>query len=114
MSVKLEALRRYVKLLGLKYRKVGSIPARADIEEQKKYHDEQLQPRLDDAKAGKRDVYFVDAAHFVLGAFLGFLWCFARVFVRTPSGRQRFNVLGALNAISKKLTPLLAPSHSDS
>jgi transposase len=51
-----------------------------------------------------RDVYFVDAAHFVLGAFLGFLWSFTRVFVRTPSGRQRFNVLGALNAITKELS----------
>ena len=53
--------------------------------------------------AGKRDVYFVDAAHFVRSAFLGFLWCFARVFVRSPSGRDRFNVLGALNAITHQL-----------
>jgi transposase len=45
----------------------------------------------------------VDSAHFVLGAYLGFLWCFARVLVRAPSGRQRFNVLGALNAITYQL-----------
>ena len=38
-----------------------------------------------------------------MGSFLGFLWCIARVFVRTPSGRQRFNVLGALDAVTKKL-----------
>ena len=36
-------------------------------------------------------------------AFLGFLWCFERVFVRSPSGRDRFNVLGALNAITHQL-----------
>jgi transposase len=48
-------------------------------------------------------VYFVDAAHFILGAYLGYLWSFIRMFVRTPSGRQRFNVLGALNAITKEL-----------
>lgn len=102
-SIKKEALRRYMKSIGLKYRKVGTVPAKADIDAQQKYHDEQLQPRLEEAKNGKRDVYFVDAAHFVLGAFLGFLWSFTRVFVKTPSGRQRFNVLGALHAISKKL-----------
>ena len=62
-----------------------------------------MQPLLAQAKEGKRAVYFVDAAHFVLGAFLGCLWSFVRVFVRTPSGRQRFNVLGALNAITKEL-----------
>ena len=45
----------------------------------------------------------MDSAHFVLGAYLGFLWCFTRVLVRAPSGRQRFNVLGALNAITHQL-----------
>jgi len=45
----------------------------------------------------------VDAAHFVFNCYLGFLWCFTRVFVRAPSGRQRWNVLGALNAITHQL-----------
>ena len=45
----------------------------------------------------------MDAAHFVLSAYLGFLWCFTRVLVRAPSGRQRFNVLGALNAVTHQL-----------
>ena len=44
--------------------------------------------------------YFVDAAHFVFGAFLGDLWFFARCRLKAPSGRQRFHVLGALNAIT--------------
>ncbi len=48
-------------------------------------------------------MYFVDAAHFVLAPFFGMLWCLARIFIRTPAGRNRLNVLGALNAISKKL-----------
>jgi transposase len=96
-------MRAYIKSIGLRHRKVSSIPAKADIEAQKKFHDEKLQPRLEQAQKRERDVYFIDAAHFVLGAFLGYLWSFARVFVRTPSGRQRFNVLGALNAITKEL-----------
>lgn len=57
-------------------------------------------PRLEEAKEGSRAVFFVDAAHFVLGAFLGYVWCFTRIFIPSPSGRQRFNVLGAINAIT--------------
>ncbi len=45
----------------------------------------------------------MDAAHFVFAPFLGYLWCFARLFVKAPSGRKRFNVLGALNAISHEM-----------
>jgi transposase len=62
-----------------------------------------LNPRLKEAKAGQRHVFFVDAAHFVFGTFLCCLWSFARLFVRAASGRQRFNVLGAFHAITKEL-----------
>lgn len=96
-------MRSYVKKLGARYRKVCGIPAKADVEKQRLFKERELEPRLKEAKAGKRTVYFVDAAHFVLGAFLGFLWSVSRIFVKTPSGRQRFNVLGALNAITKEL-----------
>jgi len=48
--------------------------------------------------------FFVDAAHFVHGAFLGFIWCFVRLFIPSPSGRKRFNVLAALDAVSKEIT----------
>jgi transposase len=30
-------------------------------------------------------------------------WCFARVFIPAPAGRKRFNVLGALHAITHEL-----------
>ena len=56
---------------------------------------------MGEALAGKRAVFFVDAAHFVFGAFLSALWCFTRVWVKAPCGRQRFNVLGAINAVTK-------------
>ena len=49
-------------------------------------------------------MFFVDAAHFVLGSFLGWLWCAGRLFVRGASGRQRYNVLGALDAVTHELT----------
>ncbi len=48
--------------------------------------------------------FFVDAAHFVLAAFLGILWSFEMVFIQAPSGRQRFNVLGTLNAVTHEQT----------
>lgn len=60
-------------------------------------------PRLAEAEAGRRAVFFVDAAHFVFGAFLGVVWCFHRVWVPSPAGRQRFNVLGAVEAVTHQL-----------
>ena len=56
-----------------------------------------------EARGGKRAVYFVDASHFVLASFLGWVWCFVRLHVRAASGRQRYNVLGALNAVTYDL-----------
>lgn len=96
-------VRTFMHRVGLRCRKVGMVPAKADPEVQAAYVQEQLEPRLAEAQAGKRAVFFVDAAHFVLAPFLGFLWSFARVFIRAPAGRQRFNVLGALNALTHEL-----------
>lgn len=79
------------------------IPAKADPEAQTAYLEQEMQPRLAAAQAGQRAVFFVDAAHFVLAPFLGFLWSLTRVFIQAPAGRQRFNVLGALNAITHEL-----------
>lgn len=53
----------------------------------------------------------MDAAHFVLGAYLGFLWCFERLFIKSGSGRQRFNVLGALNAVTHELITVTNESY---
>ena len=79
------------------------VPAKADPQAQKEFLEQEIQPRLDEAQAGKRAVFFVDAAHFVLAPFLGFLWSVVRVFIQALSGRQRFNVLGALNATTHEL-----------
>ncbi len=79
------------------------IPAKAAPEQQAAYLTQELEPRLAEAQAGKRAVFFMDAAHFVWAPFLGFLWSVARLFIQAPSGRHRFNVLGALNAITHEL-----------
>jgi len=87
------------------------IPAKADPDVQAAYLDQELEPRLAQAEAGQRAVFFVDAAHFVLAPFLGFLWSLTRVFIQAPAGRQRFNVLGALNAITYELITVTNDSY---
>lgn len=62
-----------------------------------------LRPRLRQAQRDERTVLFVDAAHFVYGPFLGFLWCSVRLLVPGPSGRKRYNVLAALNAVTHEV-----------
>ena len=79
------------------------IPAKADLDQQAAYLKQEMEPRLAQAQAGQRAVFFVDAAHFVLAPFLGFLWSLTRLFIPAPAGRQRFNVLGALNAVTHEL-----------
>jgi transposase len=95
--------RQFLQKLGMKPRKLGQIPAKADPDEQQVFKTEQLEPRLAEAQAGQRVVFFMDAAHFVYAPFLALVWCFARVFVKAPSGRQRFNVLAALHATTKEI-----------
>jgi transposase len=73
------------------------------VEVQREFLDSELKPRLDKAVAGHGHVLFVDAAHFVYGTFLCCLWSLARLYVRAASGRQRFNVLGAWNAVTREL-----------
>jgi len=106
----LTQVRAFLKThLGLRYRKVAAIPVppKKTIEEhakeQARFLDQELEPALEEARAGRAAVFFVDAAHFVWAPFLGCLWCLARVFVRSASGRRRYNVLGALNAVTHEV-----------
>jgi transposase len=106
----LSQVRHFLKdRLGLRWRKVGAIPVppKKTVEEhareQAAFLEEKLEPRLEQARRGQRQVYFVDAAHFVLAPFLGCLWCAARLFVRAASGRKRYNVLGALDSVTHRL-----------
>ena len=73
------------------------------VQTQAAFLESELKPCLDAAGAGIGHVFFVDAAHFVFGTFLCCLWSFTRIFIRAASGRQRFNVLGAWNALTQEL-----------
>src|SRR5512135_186252 len=100
----LTQVRKFLTGMGLKCRKLGMIPAKADADGQRMFLDERLWPRLRQARRLRRGVCFVDAAHFVHDAFPGYLWCFPRLLIRGPSGRKRFNVLGAIDAVTRQLT----------
>lgn len=72
---------------------------------QRNFFEETLHPLMDLAKTHKTALLFVDASHFVMGCdFLGYAYGKVRHFIRTCSGRKRYNVLAALNFVTKKLT----------
>jgi transposase len=106
----LTQVRAFLKAhLGLRHRKVAAIPVppKKSIEghakEQAAFLENKLEPALAEARAGRSAVFFVDAAHFVWAPFLGYLWCLARTFVRSATGRKRYNVLGAVNAVTHEV-----------
>ena len=99
------ACREFLRKIGMKCRRCGVVPGKAMDDDkqrqaQQEFHDQQLQPTLDEAKQGKRTVLFVDAAHFVMGAFLGMVWWVVRLLLPSASGRKRHNVLGAYDPIT--------------
>ena len=55
------------------------------------------------AKKDEIALLFLDAVHFVMGCdFLGYIYGRERRFIKTWSGRKRYNVLGAMDFITKK------------
>ena len=65
-------------------------------------------------RAGKDEVVllFLDASHFVMGCdFLGYVYGKTRRFVKTWSGRKRYNVLGAMDFITKKVHTVVNDSY---
>ena len=56
-------------------------------------------------------MYFADAVHCVWGAFIARIWCIVRIFIPTPSGRYRYNILGCINAITHDLITVCNTSY---
>ena len=50
-------VREYLEKIGMKRRKVGMIPAKADPEKQERFVKEELNPRLKEAEQGRRAVF---------------------------------------------------------
>lgn len=82
------------------------MPAKADTVAQRNFYDSVLMPliKMTKRKNSSHILLFMDASHFVLGCdFLGGVYSKIRRFVKTFSGRQRYNVLGAINFMTKKV-----------
>jgi transposase len=107
-------VRQFLLRHGYKWRKMGQIPGKANVGEQKTWLENTLEPHIEQAQKGLCHLFFCDAAHFVLSAFLCMVWCRVRLFLRTSAGRNRINVLGAVHAISRQVTTLINTSYINS
>jgi transposase len=98
-----QQVRAFMKRHQLKFLKCGHIPAKADNDQQHQWVETELKPVIEAARKGQVHLFFCDAAHFILQPFLCSLWCAFRVFIKASAGRNRINVLGAVNAITKEV-----------
>ncbi len=85
--------------LGYGFRKLQPIPGKADADKQTEWI-KNLQPVMDEAREGKRKLFFMDAAHFTLETFLCHVWCKEPLYLRSGAGRNRFNVLRCIDPFS--------------
>ena len=51
------AVNRFLKNIGMERRKVGSVPAKADTEQQEAFVEQRLNPRLAEMESGKREIF---------------------------------------------------------
>lgn len=92
--------------------KSGSIPAKANASIQRGFYDTILLPLMQEANNSNLVLLFLDGSHFVMGCdFLGYIYGKTRRFIKTFSGRKRYNVLGALNFVTKKVTTVANDSY---
>jgi transposase len=102
--ISVSAVGRFMKQNGIKRLKCGSLPAKADPVKQREFLETILRPLMELAKAGSAMLFFMDASHFVMGNdYLDYVYCTVRRYFKTGSGRQRYNVLGALDFVGKKV-----------
>ena len=114
LNVSASHARTLMKRLGFKCLQPGSAPGKANVGEQLDFFEQSLRPKLEEAKEGKRKVFFVDAAHFVRGPYLRKVWCLERLWIRTASGKGRLNVMGALDACADSIQFLATDENIDS
>ena len=86
----LTQVRQFLKSLGLRRLKVGFVPAKADVAEQERFKKAELEPRLAEAQAGQRVVFFVERRAFRAGALSGI-----SVVFRAAAGPRRRAVNGS-------------------
>lgn len=103
----------FMKRHQFRFLKTGHIPAKLNNTAQKNWVDETLKPVIEAAHKEQVHLLFMDAAHFILQPFLCCLWSIKRVFIKAAAGRNRINVLGAVNAITKEITTMTNTAYID-
>jgi transposase len=105
-----ERIRVFVKRIGLKYRKVGTLPGGKDVDkwlvEQADFLKLTLKPLIDKALSKEIDLLFSDAAHFVQGKFSTYLWSEHPMYAPSSSGRYRINILSGLDIANNAILSL--------
>jgi transposase len=96
----IDAVRDFMHKLGMKPRKAGHIPAKADGEQQQLFVQNKINKLINKAQNGRCYLFFMDGAHFTLLPLVQMVWSVTRIFIKAAPGRDRINVLGALDAIS--------------
>lgn len=84
---------------GFRFIKTQPIPGRACPQKQTEWV-LALQPIINEAKEGRRKLYFMDAVHFTLEAFTCHVGCKEPLYLKTGAGRNRFNLLGCVDPFS--------------
>jgi transposase len=103
----------FMKRHGFRFLKTGHIPAKLNNTSQRNWVNETLKPVIEAAQNEEVHLLFMDAAHFILQPFLCCLWCIKRVFIKAAAGRNRINVLGAVNALTKEVTTIINTAYID-
>jgi transposase len=99
----LSSIESFLKRNDFSYQKIGHIPSKVDVQKQETYLEKTLNPAIERAKNGEIHLLFLDAAHFVMGVFLCNMWSKVRLFIKSSAGRKRLNVIGTIDAITKKI-----------
>ena len=95
-------IRHFLKSHGYRFRKMGSVPGKATPSVQRQWLDS-LKSYIADAQSGKCRLLFSDAVHFTLSSFVCNVWSKERIYLKTAAGRNRLNVLGAVDAVTKEV-----------
>ena len=112
IHLSVSAVGKLLKKNGIRKLKSGSLPAKADREKQRIFYENELQPLMDKAEKSNLVLLFLDASHFVMGCdYLGHIYGTVRRFVLTFSGRKRYNVLGAIDYVTKKVLTVTNESY---
>lgn len=96
-------MRKFLHKNGFAWRMTGHIPGKADPKKQSEWINTKYKPALKDCMENGCHLYFSDAVHYVLSEFCTHIWSKERRFLRSNTGRNRINVMGAVNAFTKQV-----------